>query len=99
LKKFGVGLAGIALACFGLANKASAHPKTSPCNACTTDADCPAGDYCSSGYCVPAWCTPSSNPCCCYCAKHAGPAASTAYPVCSPNYSTCRSVCGGMLVC
>ena len=28
LKKFGVGLAGMALACFGLANKAQADPKT-----------------------------------------------------------------------
>lgn len=27
LKKFGVGLAGMALACFGLANKAEADPK------------------------------------------------------------------------
>jgi len=27
LKKFGVGLAGMALACFGLANKAEAGPK------------------------------------------------------------------------
>ncbi len=28
LKKFGLGLAGMALACFGLANKAHADPKT-----------------------------------------------------------------------
>ncbi len=32
LKKFGVGLAGIALACFGLANKAEAAPKSYVCN-------------------------------------------------------------------
>jgi hypothetical protein len=36
LKKFGVGIAGMALACFGLANKAVArpgwcHPDTDPC--------------------------------------------------------------------
>jgi len=32
LKKFGVGLAGMALACFGLANKTEASQ--SPCNIC-----------------------------------------------------------------
>jgi hypothetical protein len=32
LKKFGVGLAGMALACFGLASKSKADEKT--CNAC-----------------------------------------------------------------
>ena len=42
LKKFGVGLAGMALACFGLARKAQAGPKTclpggSPCEG---GADC-----------------------------------------------------------
>jgi hypothetical protein len=31
LKKFGVGLAGMALACFGLANKAEATQKCEPC--------------------------------------------------------------------
>jgi hypothetical protein len=34
-KKFGVGLAGMALACFGLANKAEAGQK------CSAHADCP----------------------------------------------------------
>ena len=38
LKKFGVGLAGMALACFGLANKAEAAP-----NACM-----PNGSYCNN---------------------------------------------------
>jgi hypothetical protein len=37
-KKFGLGLAGMALACFGLANKAEAAGKCSP------HADCPAGN-------------------------------------------------------
>src|SRR5689334_24844063 len=47
LKKFGVGLAGMALACFGLANKAEANPSAIPswcdqsvnaccCKACKT---------------------------------------------------------------
>ena len=35
LKKFGVGLAGMALACFGLANKAEAGPIP-----CQSDVDC-----------------------------------------------------------
>ena len=34
LKKFGVGLAGMALACFGLANKAEADPKSPTCEQC-----------------------------------------------------------------
>jgi Cys-rich repeat protein len=46
LKKFGVGLAGIALATLGLANKAGA---AQPCN---SDADCPNGKVCKSGICT-----------------------------------------------
>ena len=49
LKKFGVGLAGMVLACFGLANKAqAAHP-------CTTNQDCPGRHpICLFGHCVNA---------------------------------------------
>src|SRR5215831_19295142 len=43
-KKFGLGLAGMALACFGLANRAEAVPKKYG-EPCATNADC------SSGYC------------------------------------------------
>jgi len=44
LKKFGVGLAGMALACFGLANKAEAGQKV---KGCSTAADCgPSNPYC-----------------------------------------------------
>src|SRR5262245_20060290 len=44
LKKFGVGLAGMALACFGLTNKAEADPK------CSAHADCPANNpHCCKG--------------------------------------------------
>ena len=52
LKKFGVGLAGTVLACFGLANRAHAGKK------CITNADCPgnAGGadvyLCVNGRCV-----------------------------------------------
>ena len=46
LKKFGVGLAGMALACFGLANKAHAAKPPAPIPAptpipCQSNADCP----------------------------------------------------------
>jgi hypothetical protein len=47
LKKFGVGLAGMALACFGLANRAEAAAK------CTSAADCPKSHpFCSFGHCI-----------------------------------------------
>jgi hypothetical protein len=50
LKKFGLGLAGMALACFGLANKAKAQTSCLPNNyACTQDSDC------CSGYCKSYW--------------------------------------------
>ena len=45
LKKFGVALAGIALACFGLANKAQACVKSG--HHCTHNSQC------CSGYCSP----------------------------------------------
>src|SRR5437667_11453793 len=46
LKKFGVGLAGIALACFGLANKAEAGKQKT----CSAQLDCPADNpYCCQG--------------------------------------------------
>ena len=50
LKKFGVGLAGMALACFGLRDKANAA-KAQPCG---TDADCDKRQrqICWFGYCA-----------------------------------------------
>ena len=52
LKRFGVGLAGMVLACFGLATSGKAAPTTS----CATDSDCnPTGDFgylCCNGRCV-----------------------------------------------
>jgi len=49
LRKFGVGLAGMALFCFGLANKAKASPKpTEPClplsYVCKRHSDCCSGN-------------------------------------------------------
>jgi hypothetical protein len=50
LKKFGLGLAGMALACFGLANKAKAQTSCLPNGyVCTQDSDC------CSGYCKSYW--------------------------------------------
>lgn len=46
LKKFSVGLAGMALACFGLANQAQAAKH------CTADADCGSGASCVGGICL-----------------------------------------------
>ena len=47
LKRFGVGLAGVALACFGLANKAGAQ------TACLPDGYiCQHSQDCCSGYCA-----------------------------------------------
>ena len=46
LKKFGVGLAGMALACFGLANKGEAGP----CK--PGGANCHDNSECCSGYCL-----------------------------------------------
>jgi hypothetical protein len=60
LKKFGVGLASLALACFGLASKAKAAPRTCLPSfaACNNHAQC-CSNFCSknrlykrSGYCT-----------------------------------------------
>jgi hypothetical protein len=83
LKQFGVGLAGMALACFGLASKAEAG--ASQCN-CVTNADCPGGSVCSQSTCTPNWCDPATNPCCCKSRK-------THLPKCSLLYSYCTTSC------
>jgi hypothetical protein len=49
LKKFGVGLAGLALATLGLANKAHADPRPKTCN---EHSDCPKHQFCVDGYCT-----------------------------------------------
>ena len=50
LKKFGVGLAGMALACFGLANKAEADPNAKTC--LPSDAWCRQNKDCCSKKCL-----------------------------------------------
>src|SRR5690242_5266832 len=91
LKKFGVGLAGMALACFGLANSAEAG--SSRCR-CVTNADCPTGDICSpSGTCVPNWCDTNANSCCCSGCK-------THLPSCVGGaYYACKYSCAHFLNC
>ena len=44
LKKFGLGMAGLAIAALGLANKAHAGRAT---RSCTTNADCHKNEYCA----------------------------------------------------
>lgn len=51
LKKFGLSLAGMVLACFGLANKAEANP--SGCRKSGTR--CRSNEECCSGYCPPSF--------------------------------------------
>jgi hypothetical protein len=51
LKQFGIGLAGVVAACFGLANKAQGNPIP-----CQSKRDCPSGQVCckstSANYCT-----------------------------------------------
>src|SRR5213079_2156143 len=87
LKKFGVGLAGMALACFGLANIAQAAKQ------CATEADCKSGQVCCNGACMDdgsAYCSPT-NQCCCRSDKKGR--CGTALPPCNPNYDYCVAIC------
>src|SRR2546425_10933016 len=65
LKKFGVGLAGMALACLVLANKALAGERRAP------HADCAPAEACCTGACGVVACACSSplNQCCCHFSK------------------------------
>jgi hypothetical protein len=93
LKRFGVGMAGMALACFGLTNSSQADPRQ-PCT-CGSDADCQNNYYCATwfGFCAPKWCDPTGNgPCCCHCPTKGK--AATAVPTCNANYYYCSGICG-----
>jgi len=73
LKKFGVGLAGMALACFGLANKAEAGPRPKRCK---DDKDCNGNDICRPNLNPNLWgvCkTPCSSPTDCQVKGSSGP--------------------------
>ena len=60
LKKFGIGLAGMVLACFGVANKAEANPTCLPNGSqCRSNKQC-CTFVCSNGYCD---CLPTGSPC------------------------------------
>ena len=72
LKKLGLGLAGMALACLGLANKAEANS-----GKCSVHADCPPGNpHCCKKNCDTYTCATDSyypidfNYCRVYCAPH-----------------------------
>ena len=101
LKKFGVGLAGMALACLGLANIAQAGKVKTI--SCATNADCSSGQVCCNGVCVvgiPDWCDRNINPCCCYCAgKGSKRHPATALPACDPSYGYCVDACGASFGC
>jgi hypothetical protein len=91
LKKFGVGLAGMALAAFGFANNARADKVKT----CATEADCSSGQVCCQGTCWdrPAWCDSAAG-CCCYCAGHGkNRYGATALTPCDPSYNTCSNAC------
>ena len=74
LKTFGAWIAGMALACLGLANKAEAGPKS-----CSAQVDCPAGNpYCCQGkrgHCSTYVCTtdPTWQLCQAYCVANCPP--------------------------
>lgn len=103
-KKFGVGLVGMALACFGLANRSRAA-KT---RTCSTNADCQSGQVCCNGGCVTGhdWCDRAANYCCCYCVLPKGqkhiygqPYMATALTPCDSDYTYCGWYCGSALSC
>ena len=85
LKKFGFGLASMALACFGLANKGVANPTGSGCG-CLSNADCNGSSYCYGGVCLPNWCNILANPHCC---KHG----KTAWPTCASTWGIHAQYC------
>ena len=103
LKKFGLGLTSMALACFGLANRSEAG------RTCSTDADCQSGQVCCNGACVTGhdWCDRTVNYCCCYCVvpqnpqnrKDPPPYMTTALTPCDTDYTYCRTYCGSSLGC
>ena len=95
LRNFGLGIASLTLACFGLTNSALAGKvKTLPC---TTNAECGAGQVCCNGTCmaaVPDWCDVTVSPCCCYCAgKAKNQYGATGLTPCDPSYNTCSQTC------
>ena len=99
LKKFGAGIAAIALACFGLANKAQADKP------CSTNADCLSRQVCCNGACVAGhdWCDRTVNYCCCYCVvpknKKDQGYMTTALTPCDSDYTYCGWYCGSALGC
>jgi hypothetical protein len=93
LKKFGVGLAGMALAFFGLTNSALAA-KHKPC---TTNADCESGQVCCNGYCDGfAYGSIPGNPCACFSSKKF---CGTKLSSCDSRVGQCAADCAANLPC
>jgi hypothetical protein len=91
LKRFGLGLTGMALACLGLANNARAGQPTSA--TCASDADCKHGQVCCNGRCYDGhdWCDRTVDYCCCF-RPHAK-YRSTSLTPCDSDYWYCVNVC------
>src|SRR5437588_13027581 len=66
LKKFGLGLAGMELACFGVAGAAKADAKGSPWG-CLSDNDSGGTNPCYRAACVNKCGDIAVNACCCHC--------------------------------
>ena len=91
LKRFGVGLAGMALAYFGLANQAQAR------KGCTTNADCGSGQVCCNGYCDGfAYGSIPGNPCACFISKKF---CGTKLSSCDSRVGQCALDCAANLPC
>ena len=93
LKQFSLGLAGMALACFGLVEKAAADPAGSACG-CKSNADCKRSYYCYGGTCLPDWCNVVSNPHCCKGNPlKGGKVGFTGWPECDPGWGPHEAYC------
>jgi hypothetical protein len=95
LKRFGAGLAGMALARFGLVGRAQAGKKDC---ACLTDTDCNSKSQCCTYFGTPGFCAPKGT-----CGGCGGTCTSkpcgTVLPTCAPNYSVCQGWCQFVLGC
>src|SRR5437899_6706286 len=97
LKKFGVGLAGMALACLGLTNSALAGSYKLSYKRCTANADCRSGEVCCNGYCDGfAYGSIPGNPCACFSDKKF---CGTKLSSCDSRVGECALLCDANLPC
>jgi hypothetical protein len=93
LKKFGIGLAGMALACFGFADRADAGKW----RRCSSNADCASGEVCCNGYCDGfAYGSIPGNPCACFANKKF---CGTKLSSCDSRSGDCALLCAANLPC